>query len=159
MASFPKLVKGNINESPHVVILGAGASKAAFPNGDLNGRKLPLMNEIVEIIGLDGLLKKHGFDSNIADFELFFDSLVSNGKHNDLVRALELEIRFYFEKMQIPKCVTLYDYLLLAFRDKYIIASFYWDPLLVQAYARNNHVARLPSNLFPSWKCRGWLLS
>lgn len=27
---------------PHVLILGAGASKAVFPNGDLNGFELPL---------------------------------------------------------------------------------------------------------------------
>ena len=33
---------------PHVVILGAGASYAAFPNGDMHGRKLPLMNNFVE---------------------------------------------------------------------------------------------------------------
>jgi hypothetical protein len=31
------------NTRSHVVILGAGASYAAFPDGDKNGRKLPLM--------------------------------------------------------------------------------------------------------------------
>ena len=41
-------VLGPKNSRPHLVILGAGASYAAFPNGDKNGRKLPLMNNIVE---------------------------------------------------------------------------------------------------------------
>ena len=148
MAKFPKFSKGNINQSPHVVILGAGASKAAFPDGDLYNYKLPLLNEIIEVVGLNDLLKRHGFDVKITDFELFFDSLVSSGEHSNLVRRLELEIRLYFEKLQIPESVTLYDYLLLSLRDKDIIASFNWDPLLVQAYSRNSHVTRLPRICF-----------
>ena len=35
---------------PHVVILGAGASLAAFPNGDANGIRLPLMLDFIEKI-------------------------------------------------------------------------------------------------------------
>ena len=30
-------------ERPHLVVLGAGASRAAFPDGDKNGKRLPLM--------------------------------------------------------------------------------------------------------------------
>jgi len=41
---------------PHVVLLGAGASYAAFPDGDKNGRKLPLLKDFVEVIGLQGLI-------------------------------------------------------------------------------------------------------
>jgi hypothetical protein len=37
---------------PHVYILGAGASYAAFPRGEKTGRKLPLMNNLVEILQL-----------------------------------------------------------------------------------------------------------
>ncbi|MDT8452640.1 MAG: hypothetical protein RQ936_07855, partial [Gammaproteobacteria bacterium] len=40
---------------PHVVILGAGASYAAFPNGDARGNKLPLMNNFVETLGIEKL--------------------------------------------------------------------------------------------------------
>ena len=43
---------------PHVVILGAGASVAAFPDGDKNGRKLPVMNDLVEKLDLDSALEK-----------------------------------------------------------------------------------------------------
>lgn len=43
---------------PHVVILGAGASYAAFPNGDKNGKKLPLMNNFVETLGIEELIER-----------------------------------------------------------------------------------------------------
>ena len=39
--------RGNV---PHAVILGAGASKAACPSGDKNGRILPLMNELFDVV-------------------------------------------------------------------------------------------------------------
>ena len=42
----------NICQSPHVVILGAGASKAAFLTGEANGKKVPVMNELIEYLKL-----------------------------------------------------------------------------------------------------------
>ena len=54
---------------PHVVILGAGASLAAFPNGDKNGRQLPLMNNLVEVVGLRSLLDSWDIDHGETDFE------------------------------------------------------------------------------------------
>lgn len=38
--NFEELMK----KRPHVVILGAGASCAAIPNGDKNGKKISAMN-------------------------------------------------------------------------------------------------------------------
>jgi hypothetical protein len=49
--------KANANNSPHVYILGAGASVAAFPNGERNGKKLPLMSNFVEVVGLKHVLE------------------------------------------------------------------------------------------------------
>jgi hypothetical protein len=46
-----------IIESPHVVLIGAGASKAAFPNGDAYGRKLPLMNELTDVLSSKNIIK------------------------------------------------------------------------------------------------------
>ena len=45
---------------PHVVLLGAGASRAAFPNGDRSGRRIPLMNDLVKVVGLSPLIKQAG---------------------------------------------------------------------------------------------------
>ena len=38
---------------PHIILLGAGASYAAFPNGDRSGNKLPLLRDFVDVIGLE----------------------------------------------------------------------------------------------------------
>ena len=43
-------------ERPHLVVLGAGASRAAFPDGDKNGKRLPLMADLVDTLGLRSLL-------------------------------------------------------------------------------------------------------
>ena len=37
---------------PHIVIVGSGASVASFPKGDKNGKQLPTMDNLVEVIGL-----------------------------------------------------------------------------------------------------------
>ena len=40
----------------HIVILGAGASVAAFPDGDANGKRLPTMANFVEMLSLESIL-------------------------------------------------------------------------------------------------------
>lgn len=56
---------------PHLVLLGAGASLAAFPNGDKNGLKLPLMNNFVETVeGLSDCFDKNGITYSV-DFRIF----------------------------------------------------------------------------------------
>jgi len=42
----------NFKQRPHIVILDAGASLAALPHGDRNGRKLPVMDNFMETLGL-----------------------------------------------------------------------------------------------------------
>jgi hypothetical protein len=53
-------IKTRFNHSPHVVILGAGASRACCPSGDRNGRKLPLMADFVESVGLEDIIRASG---------------------------------------------------------------------------------------------------
>ena len=42
----------NMKKRPHVVILGAGASCAAIPNGDKNGKKISAMSGFIDKLGL-----------------------------------------------------------------------------------------------------------
>lgn len=56
---------------PHVVILGAGASYAAFPNGDKNGKKLPLMNNFVETLGIEELIERAKIKTTSNNLGLF----------------------------------------------------------------------------------------
>lgn len=46
---------------PHVVLLGAGATMAAIPNGDKNGRKSSVMNNFIEELGMSSIIKKCQF--------------------------------------------------------------------------------------------------
>ena len=41
----------------HVVILGAGATTAAIPNGDKNGIKSPAMNDFFQNANMEHLLE------------------------------------------------------------------------------------------------------
>lgn len=43
---------------PYVVILGAGASCAAIPNGDKYGRKISAMDSFIDKLGLRDILSK-----------------------------------------------------------------------------------------------------
>ncbi len=149
MPAIPPInAKSHACLAPHVVILGAGASVAAFPKGDRNGKKLPAMSNLVEVVGLKSMLEKHHVPTEITDFELFYDELATSGENPTLVREIENEIRLYFTGMELPDQATLYDYLLLSLREKDLVATFNWDPFLAQAYRRNRDVAKLPQIVF-----------
>ena len=65
-------------ERPHVVILGAGASRAAFPNGEKNGKRLPVMRDFADIVPVGGLLQKAGFQVNSDNFEETYATITAN---------------------------------------------------------------------------------
>lgn len=139
--SFPRLdIKHNCNCSPHVLILGAGASFAAFPEGDRNGLKLPLMNNLIEVLGLERLMSKHGLKYDGENFEAIYDALVQSGKYDGLVSKIDQSVEHYFQQMELPEEATIYDYLVLSLRSKDIIATFNWDPFLAKAFQRNMNV-------------------
>jgi hypothetical protein len=136
------------NKSPHIVILGAGASRASFPEGDKYGRKLPLMNDFIETVSIEKLLRDQNINTHGINFEDFYDDLVSNNKDAELQKSIENEVYNYFCEMVIPDVATIYDYLILSLREKDIIVSFNWDPMLVQAYRRNIRLNHLPRICF-----------
>lgn len=145
--SYYNKKKGTI-ESPHVVLLGAGASKAAFPNGDVHGRKLPLMSELTDVLDLKDTIKKNGYLGDTSDFEAFYSEILDQTKYSNLVNEIQIKVREYFGNLEIPDTVTIYDYLILSLRKKDIIATFNWDPLLLKAYRRNLKVKPLPKLAF-----------
>lgn len=141
-------VKTNRCDSPQVFILGAGASKAALPKGDKNGKTVPLMSELVEVVGLNPTLDKYKINFKGINFEELYSDLISSGANQELLNELEKQIYNYFSLLELPDYPTLYDYLVLSLRGKDLIASFNWDPFLVQAHHRNRDVAELPEILF-----------
>jgi hypothetical protein len=149
MGTLPALrVDKNANDSPHVVILGAGASVASFPRGDRHGRRLPVMANFVDVVGLRPLFRELGLDPASGNLEEIYDTLAQDPRRKADRERLEAAIFDYFAGMKIPDKVTLYDELLLTLRAKDIIATFNWDPLLVQAYIRNQHLGHLPRIVF-----------
>ncbi|HEN5671252.1 TPA: hypothetical protein U6347_003276, partial [Legionella pneumophila] len=62
MVTKQELIENPKDLKPHVVLLGAGASKAAFPNGDKSGNELPVMNDLAKILSLNNLLTKNNIN-------------------------------------------------------------------------------------------------
>lgn len=122
---------------PHVVILGAGASRAACPTGDKRGQTLPLMNDLIEILDLETTFQKHGIDCTDQDFERLYSELATSGNQQELVACVEQTVFDYFAGLELPDEPNLYDHLVLSLRPKDLIATFNWDPLLWQALCRN----------------------
>jgi hypothetical protein len=133
---------------PHVVILGAGASYAALPNGDTRGNKLPLMNNFVETLGIENLIKKANIKTKSKNFEDIYSEMQKQPNLSDLCEELEHEVYSYFKNLELPDEPTIYDHLVLSLRDKDFIATFNWDPFLVQAIRRNRDQCKLPKPLF-----------
>lgn len=136
---------GDVSQKrPHVLILGAGASLAAFPNGDANGRALPLMNNLVQVVGLTGLLDDAGIQYQGYNFEKLYAKVSSDSSHADLCISIENTVADYFAQLRLPESPTIYDYLVLSLRQKDVIATFNWDPFLYLALKRNRDLAPLP---------------
>jgi hypothetical protein len=130
------------------VILGAGASRAATPKGDRFGRRLPLMSDLIEEAGLRSILRFAGITPAEANIEAVYGKLAASSQYPDILAVVDSKIRAYFQSIEIPNHATFYDYLLLSLREKDVVATFNWDPLLLQSYRRNATVHRLPKILF-----------
>jgi hypothetical protein len=146
LPSFDPLL--NLNYHPHVLILGAGASLAAFPNGDRNGNLLPLMKNIASIISLEKELSHFGIKGTVSDFEKTYNDLYFKYAGDEILKKIEDKIFDYFSKLRLPDQLTLYDKLVLSLREKDLIATFNWDPFLALAIQRNRHLKRLPNIVF-----------
>ena len=134
--------------APHVVMLGAGASLASCLNGDRNGKRLPVMKNFVRTLNLSMILKRAGVDLRKRNFEEIYDQLHKDKRYHDIRQELEGAIYGYFSSMRLPDCPTIYDHLVLSLRDKDVIATFNWDPLLTQACIRNSGKFKSPRLLF-----------
>ena len=150
--SVPEIPQAELSklivDRPHVVLLGAGASRAAFPDGDRNGVKLPLMCDLVEMLGLDKIFERSGIDYAGRNFEVVYGDLCKQPELNQAREKVEERIRDYFGSMELPDPPTIYDHLVLSLREKDLIATFNWDPFLFQAGVRHCGFARLPRMMF-----------
>ncbi len=122
-------------ERPHLVILGAGASRATCPEGDQNGRILPLMSDFVDVVGLGSTLNAWNIRAQ-RNFEDIFSDLWDKGEAKK-IQEIQHAVEGYFGALRLPERPTIYDHLVLSLRRGHVIATFNWDPLLMEAYLRN----------------------
>lgn len=121
---------------PHVVLLGAGASVAAIPNGDKNGKKISAMSGFIKKLGLDSIISSIDIKTTSDNLEDIYMEMYER-EDCDFQRAqLENSIEQYFREFEIPDEPTVYDYLLLSLTRKDLVATFNWDPLLVESFIR-----------------------
>ena len=133
---------------PHVVILGAGASKAAFPDGDKNGKKPPLMCNFVETLGLNSDFERYRLQYKSDNFEDIYSDLHEKSGYRELVELINRKVWNYFSNLELPSYPTLYDHLVLSLREKDLIATFNWDPFLYYACWRNHKKVKLPHTAY-----------
>lgn len=125
-------------QRPHLVLLGAGASRAAFPKGEKNGLIPPLMNDFFDIVeDLSDCLEKYGVEYEKKDFEDVYSSMYENSKYDGIRTDVEEIVYNYFARMELPDEPTLYDHLILSLTGRDVIATFNWDPFIWQAMCRN----------------------
>ncbi|NCC22577.1 MAG: hypothetical protein EOM26_08950 [Alphaproteobacteria bacterium] len=142
-------IKDTSMGKPHVVILGAGASIAATPMGDRNGKKLPSMANFVEILNLQPIFNTFGISYQRGNnFETLYASIANDPDAKDAAQAIEKSVEDYFRSLCLPEEANVYDRLVLSLRSKDLIATFNWDPFLYMACYRNRHVANLPNVVY-----------
>lgn len=130
----------------HTVLLGAGATMAAIPNGDKNGKKSSVMNNLFSELGMNYILKNVHLHTSSKNLEDIYSELASRPECKDVVQVIEKSLYDYFASLELPDSPTVYDYLILSLTGKDVIATFNWDPLLIQAYKRC-HSYRFSTNL------------
>jgi hypothetical protein len=131
-------------ERPHVVLLGAGASRAAFPAGDRNGRRLPVMNDFVDVLELREDLMQFGIKDVDRNFELIFQDIVRSDAGAGFQQEVERKICDYFASLELTHEPTLYDLIVLSLRKKDMVATFNWDPFLWAAACRVSRFVEVP---------------
>jgi hypothetical protein len=129
----------------HVVILGAGASLAAtLHNPEPSGKKLPTMEDFIDVVGLADIIDAVDSGGERRNFEEVYSRLHARDPGSRTVSEIEQRVANYFRSLTLPPTPTIYDYLLLALRPKDLVATFNWDPFLYQAFCRNSRVAEMP---------------
>lgn len=134
---------------PHVVLMGAGASVAAIPNGDKNGMKTSVMDGFIEKLGMSGIISDLKLETKSNNLEDIYAEIAGKPEYESVRDDLDKSIRNYFSAFEIPETPTVYDYLLLSLKEKDLVATFNWDPLLIQAYQRVSKITnKLPDLAF-----------
>jgi hypothetical protein len=112
--TLPQLDK-KVNLSPHVLVLGAGASIASYLHSGRIGKPLPSMADLIDTLALRQEIEAAGIETGNFNFEAFYDEIATSGEQTGLRLQIEERVYRYFSDLQLPDQPTIYDYLLLNF--------------------------------------------
>src|SRR5258707_3174524 len=134
---------------PHVLLLGAGASKAALPSGDKNGKPVPILRDLASDLHLHRDFPQDLVELSQTDFEAAYSRLFSRGESQEL-EQVSRKIADYFSGLELPDQANLYDVINLSLREKDIIATFNWAPFLLNSQIRLDKlgITKLPKPYF-----------
>ena len=132
----------------HTVILGAGATIAAIPNGDKNGKQSSVMSGLIEKLHLEDILSGIELHTSSNNLEDIYSELYARPECQVALVELEKRLYDYFASLELPESPTVYDFLVLSLTRKDVIATFNWDPLLLQAYVRCSMITNNLPHIF-----------
>src|SRR5260370_35198809 len=102
---------------PHVLLLGAGASKAALPSGDKNGKPVPILRDLASDLHLHRDFPNDLVELSQTDFEAAYSKLFSRGDSQELEKISQ-KLADYFSDLELPDDANLYDFINLSLREK-----------------------------------------
>lgn len=94
------------------------------------------MRDLIDALDLHRELSNAGYRRAKRNFEAFYSDLVESGQNAALADLIEDRVWEYFSKLDLPDKPTIYDYILAGLRGKDVVATFNWDPFLLQAFRR-----------------------
>lgn len=107
------------------------------------------MNNFLKELKLEDILSECSLSTQSNNLEDIYSELNERPEYENQKNKLEFKISTMFRKYQLPDKMTVYDYIVLSLKKKDLIASFNWDPLLIQAYQRMFEITtNLPELVF-----------
>ncbi len=108
------------------------------------------MRGLASLPEIGTLFQSAGIANAEENFEAAYAHLRAEGGHDDAGDQIDQIVRDYFAAVEIDDAPTIYDHLLLGLRAKDVVATFNWDPLIVQAEMRLRAagIANLPQVVF-----------
>lgn len=94
------------------------------------------MNGLIENLNLQEVLDGIELRTQSNNLEDIYSELHSRPECRYATEELEKRLYQYFESLELTDEPTIYDLLILSLTEKDVIATFNWDPLLLQAYIR-----------------------
>ena len=94
------------------------------------------MKGFIEKLGMSSIISSISLATDSDNLEDIYMEMYERDDCNQQRKLLEERIVSYFSDFELPDEPTVYDMLVLSLTKKDLIATFNWDPLLVEAYSR-----------------------